>query len=56
MSIKLGSLILFTLAELSKKLELTVVTLRNYIKKGKLKGRKLGTKWRFLAKQIMVKE
>lgn len=45
MSINLGSLRLFTLAELSEKLGLTIVTLRSYIKKGKLKGRKLGTKW-----------
>jgi excisionase family DNA binding protein len=43
--VKLGDLTLYTLKELSKKLNITTVTLRAYIKEGRLKGRKMGTRW-----------
>jgi len=45
MPVKIGSLILYDIQELSKKFDLNLVTLRNYIKSGKLKGQKMGTKW-----------
>ncbi len=45
MPIQLGDLRLYTLQELSKKFNLTLVTLRNYIKQGKLKARKVGVRW-----------
>lgn len=45
MPIELGELRLFTLEELSEKLGLTTVTLRTYIKEGRLKGRKAGVRW-----------
>jgi len=45
MPITLGGLNLFTLDELSEKLGITTVTLRTYIKEGKIKGRKAGGTW-----------
>ena len=45
MPIKLGSITLFNIMELAKKIDLTPATLRGYIKTGKLKGQKVGTKW-----------
>ena len=45
MPIKLGSIPLFNIMELAKKLDLNPATLRGYIKTGKLKGQKVGTKW-----------
>ena len=47
MPIQLGDLKLFSLQELSKKLNITTVTLRAYIRQGKLRARKLGTRWYF---------
>jgi hypothetical protein len=46
MPIKLGdNLVLFDIRELSDTLEVTPLTLKSYINKGKLKGQKLGNKW-----------
>jgi hypothetical protein len=45
MAIKIGSITLFDIMELSKKLDLNPATLRGYIKSGRLKGQKVGTKW-----------
>jgi len=45
MSIQLGELKLYELKELTEKLGVTVITLRNYINEGKLKGRKMGGRW-----------
>ena len=45
MPIKIGSITLFNIMELAKKLDLNPATLRGYIKTGKLKGQKVGTKW-----------
>jgi len=42
---KLGDMKLYSLEELSKTLEITTVTLRAYIKAGKLRGRKVGGRW-----------
>ena len=40
------SLKLYTLEELSEMLGVTIYTLRNYIKKGKLKAAKVGVCWK----------
>ena len=37
---------LYTLEELTDMLNVTVYTLRNYVKSGKLKAAKIGGKWR----------
>ena len=37
---------LYTLEELTDLLNVTVYTLRNYVKSGKLKAAKIGGKWR----------
>ena len=42
---QLGDLKLYSLKELSASLEVSTVTLRNYISCNKLKARKLGGKW-----------
>jgi predicted site-specific integrase-resolvase len=41
----IGNIKLYSLEELSKTLEITTITLRTYIKQGKLKGRKAGGRW-----------
>jgi len=43
--IKLGDLNLFDVMELSKKFRVNPVTVRGYMRSGKLKGRKIGRKW-----------
>lgn len=45
MPIQLGELKLYSLKELSKALGLTTFTLRAYIRQGKLRARKAGTRW-----------
>jgi len=45
MPIQLGELKLYSLKELSKSLGITSFTLRTYIRQGKLRARKMGTKW-----------
>jgi len=45
MTLKIGNITLFDIQELSKKFDLNPVTLRSYIKRGRLKGQKMGTKW-----------
>ena len=45
MPIQLGALKLYSLKELSKTLGITTFTLRTYIRQGKLRARKMGTKW-----------
>ena len=45
MPIELEGLTLYTVDELAEKLDVSENTLREYIRYGKLKGRKLGTKW-----------
>lgn len=42
---QIGNIKLYSLIELSKILEVTTVTLRNYLLNGRLKGRKMGTRW-----------
>ena len=45
MPIQIGELKLYSLQELSEKLGVTKVTLRTYLKNGKMKGQKMGTTW-----------
>jgi len=45
MPIRIGDLKLYSLQELSEKLGVTKVTLRTYLKNGKMKGQKMGTTW-----------
>ncbi|MFW5782661.1 MAG: helix-turn-helix domain-containing protein, partial [Candidatus Muiribacteriaceae bacterium] len=42
---KIGKITLYDLNEISEKLEVSVFTLRNYLKAGKLNGRKIGSKY-----------
>jgi predicted site-specific integrase-resolvase len=43
--LKIEGLTLYTLDELAQKFKVTTVTLRSYIKKGKLRGQKIGDRW-----------
>lgn len=45
MPIEIGEITLYTIKELSEKLELHPITLRTYIRSGKLKGQKVGGRW-----------
>ena len=45
MPIQLGEIKRYSLEELSKTLGITTFTLRTYIREGKLRARKMGTKW-----------
>lgn len=45
MPVELGDVELYTVLELSKKLDLSERTVRKLIREGTLKGRKLGKKW-----------
>lgn len=45
MSIKLGELTLFTVEELSEALEVQERTIRDYLRRGRIKGRKMANKW-----------
>ena len=45
MPITFTNLVLYNLQELSKKLDVHIVTLKSYIKKGRIKAQKVGGKW-----------
>lgn len=53
MAIILSGQTLYSVSELSQKLNVTTVTIRNYIKQGKLRGQKAMGRW-FIAEQDMV--
>lgn len=42
----------YTLSEVARLLDLSDRTIRNYVKDGKLKGKKIGPQWRFTREQI----
>ena len=42
----------YTLIEVSEKIKIPVVTLRKYLKDGKLKGAKIGKHWRITDEQL----
>lgn len=52
MAVKLGDLTLFDVMELSKKFAVNPVTVRGYMRSGRLKGRKIGRKW-YLTEQAL---
>ena len=41
----IGTLTLYDLKELSEQLDLTLVTLRRYLREGRIRGQKLGQTW-----------
>ena len=45
MPIQITGTTLYSVAELSQKLNVTTVTIRNYLKQGKLKGKKVMGRW-----------
>jgi len=45
MPLELGELRLFDVKELAQKFKLNPITLRAYIRTGKITGRKIGTRW-----------
>lgn len=45
MPIKINDLTLFNLKEISQKFDLSIDTIRSYIKEGRLKGQKFGVQW-----------
>lgn len=53
MPIQFGDMRLYSLQELSKKFDLTLVTLRAYIRRGKLKARKVGVRW-YVSEETLV--
>lgn len=52
MSEKITDLKLYSLQELAKLLEVSERTLHNYIKSGKIKGVKIGGKWKFTEESL----
>lgn len=53
MSITIGGRTLYTVFELSQKLNVTTVTIRNYLKQGKLRGQKALGRW-FIAEEDLT--
>jgi len=45
MPIKLGEITLYSVQELSKRLNVTPITLRSYLKSGRIRGQKVAGKW-----------
>ena len=52
MSDKITNLKLYSLQELAKLLEVSERTIHNYVKAGKIKGVKVGGKWKFTEENI----
>lgn len=52
MTLQLGNILLFDVKELADKFNLNPVTIRTYIKTGKLKGQKVGTKW-YISEEVL---
>ena len=48
MPIQITGTNLYSVAELSQKLNVTTVTIRNYLKQGRLKGKKVMGRWLIL--------
>jgi len=45
MPLQFNGLTLYTLPELSKKLNISTLTLRKYVREGRLKGQKIARRW-----------
>ena len=52
MSDKITNLKLYSLQELAKLLEVSERTIHNYVKAGKIKGVKIGGKWKFTEEHL----
>lgn len=52
MSEKITDLKLYSLQELAKLLEVSERTIHNYVKAGKIKGVKIGGKWKFTEESL----
>jgi len=50
----IGDLKLYDVKDLAEKLELNIQTARRYIKEGRIKGKKVGTRW--LVTEQAIKE
>jgi len=53
MPIKIKDMTLFSVSEVSHKLNVTTVTIRNYLRQGKLKGQKVMGRW-FISEEDLV--
>ncbi len=55
MPVEIGKVILYSLKELSPKLRVSEVTLRRYLREGKLQGKKIGTTW-YVSEEALQKD
>ena len=53
MPIKIKDMTLYSVQEVSHKLNVTTVTIRNYLRQGKLKGQKVMGRW-FISEEDLV--
>ena len=53
MPIKIKDMILYSVPEVAHKLNVTTVTIRNYLRQGKLKGQKVMGRW-FISEEDLV--
>jgi predicted site-specific integrase-resolvase len=53
MPIKIGNITLYSALELSQKLNVTTVTIRNYLKQGRIKGEKVMGRW-FISDENLI--
>ncbi len=53
MPIKIKDMILYSVPEVAQKLNVTTVTIRNYLRQEKLKGQKLMGRW-FISEEDLV--
>ena len=52
MVIKIGDLTAYDVGDLAKMLQLTPITIRQYIREGRIPGRKFGKKWIVLEEDL----
>jgi excisionase family DNA binding protein len=53
MPIRIKDMTLYSVSEVSHKLNVTTVTIRNYLRQGKLKGQKVMGRW-FISEEDLV--
>ena len=53
MPIKIKDMTLYSVPEVSQKLNVTTVTIRNYLRQGRLKGQKVMGRW-FISEEDLV--
>lgn len=54
MPIQIGDITLYSVLDLAYKLNVTTVTIRNYLKQGKLEGQKVMGRW-FISEEDVIK-